>query len=125
MRAATAFAGENRAERQAGGQRLGDHDDVRLRGKFLVREVAAGAAEAALNFVGDQQGAVLRGECARALPECFADRIDAAFALNRFQDDGANGVVEFRFEVRDVVERDEFDAGNERREGQRDIFRWR
>ena len=68
-----------------------------------------------MNFIGDQRGVVLRGQLARALPECFADRENAAFALNRFDHEGADGVVEFRFEVGDIVEADEFDAGNQRR----------
>ena len=55
------------------GQRLRHGDNVRHARESLVREVAAGAAEAALNFVGDQRGVVLRGQFARALPESFAD----------------------------------------------------
>ncbi len=35
----------------------------------LVGKRAARAAQAALNFVGDERGAVLRGQFARALPE--------------------------------------------------------
>ncbi len=61
------LVGENRAERQAARERLGYGDDVRKRVEFLVGETAAGAAQAALNFVGDQRGIVLRGEFARAL----------------------------------------------------------
>src|ERR1700744_730245 len=51
------------------------------------------------------------------MPGNFADWMDAAFALNRFQNDGADGVVEFRFQVANVIEFYEFDAGHEGREG--------
>ena len=53
------FVGDERAEREAARQRLRDRHDVRQRLEFLVSELAAGAAEAALNFVGDQRGAVV------------------------------------------------------------------
>src|SRR5216684_5754358 len=56
------FGGENSAERKSGGERLGDQNNVRLRGKFLIGKEATGAAEAALNLIGDQKSAVLRGE---------------------------------------------------------------
>src|SRR6267154_1235941 len=55
------FVSKNRAEGQASGQRLGDQDDVGLGGKLLVGEVASGAAEATLDFVGDEKGAMLGG----------------------------------------------------------------
>ena len=69
-----------------------------------------------LNFVGDQRGIVLRGQRARALPELFADRENAAFALNRFDDDRADRGVEFRFEIGNIIEADKFDARNKRSE---------
>src|SRR5579864_5742477 len=46
------FGGENRTERQPCREWLGDYDDIGSGGKFLVTEIAACAAEAALNFVG-------------------------------------------------------------------------
>ena len=54
------LTGDESAERQAACQRLGDGDDIRQRIEFLVREPAAGAAEAALNFISDERGIVLR-----------------------------------------------------------------
>src|SRR5580704_15528303 len=56
------------------------------------------------------------GQSARSIPERFADGMDAAFALNRFQDHRADGIVELRFEVADIVELHELDAGHERGE---------
>ena len=73
--------------------------------------MAAGAAQAALNFIGDQRGVVLRCQIARALPEGFADGENAAFALNGFKDQRADSIVKFSFEIGDIVETHEFDAG--------------
>src|SRR5262249_25413618 len=77
----------------------------------------------ALDFVGNEQGAVLSGERTRAIPERFADWVDTALALDGFQHDGADGVVEFGFKVADVVEAHELDAGKGRREGQAILLR--
>ena len=110
------FVGDDGAERQTSGERFGDREDVRTRREFLVGEVAAGAAQAALNFIGDQRGVVLRRQRARALPEGFADGENSAFALNGFEDQRADGVVEFRFEIGNVVEAHEFNAGDQGRE---------
>src|SRR5260370_5866620 len=115
--------GENGAEREASRERLGDQNNVRLRGKLLIAEEAAGAAEAALNFIGDQESAVLRSERTSAIPEDFADRINPAFALDRFEENRADGVVEFRLEISDVVETHELRSGDEGREGQAILFR--
>src|SRR6267142_1050937 len=115
--------GENCAEWKAGGERLGDQNNVRLRGKFLIGEEAAGAAESALNFIGDQESTVLRGKRASTIPECFADGIDSPFALDCFKKDGADSVVEFRFEISNVVETHELRAGNKGRERQAVFFR--
>ena len=111
------LVGDECAERQAAGQRFCDGHDIRQRLEFLIREISAGAAQAALNFVRDQRGVVLRRERPGAIPKSFADRENAAFALNRFNHNGADGVIEFRFEIADIVEADEFDAGNQRSEG--------
>src|ERR1700686_692915 len=105
---------EDCAERKPGGQRFGKQDDVRLGWKFLVSEVPPGAAEAALNFVGDEQSAILRRKRASAIPEAFRNRVNAAFTLNGFQDYSANCVVKFGFEIGDIVEADKFDAGHQR-----------
>src|SRR5260370_38830947 len=117
------LGGKNGAERKAGGERLGNQSDVRLRGKLLIAEEAAGAAKSALNLIGDQESAVLRGKRAGAIPENFAEGIDPALALNWLQKDATDGVVEFRIEVSNVVETHELRAGNEWGEGQPILFR--
>src|SRR5258708_6873310 len=95
---------DDRAQRQTGGERFCDDRYIRLRRKRLKSEVAACPAQSPLNFVGDQQSAVFGRESTGTLPELCGERKDAAFALNRFQNDCANGIVEFAFEIRDVVE---------------------
>src|SRR6267143_1992964 len=108
------FIGDECAERQPARQRLGDGDDIRRRIESLVGETAPGAAEPALNFVGDQSGIVLGGQRMRGEPEIFTYGADATLTLNGFDHQGADGVVEFGFEVSDIIEADELNAGNER-----------
>ncbi len=84
--------------------------------ELLIRKIAAGASQARLNFVGDQRRIILRRECAGALPESPADGENSAFALNRLDHNGADRLVEFGFEIRHIVDVDEFDSGNQRLE---------
>ena len=113
---------EDGTERKAGRQRLGDENDVGLTRELLISEVAAGAAEAALNFVGDEERAVFGSKSAGSVPEILGDGIDAAFALNGLKEDGTDSIVEFRFEVVDIIEADEIDARDKRREGESVFF---
>ena len=96
------FVGHDHAERNAAGQRLGgDHDvghgDV---AGALVGEVGAGAAHAALGFVGDQEGVEAVGQFARLGDVLRGERVDAAFALDHFEHDGGGAVAEGGFERR-------------------------
>ena len=45
--------------------------------------------------------------------------MNSAFTLNRFEQEGADGVVEFRLEIFYVVEIYEFDAGEQGAKGSR------
>src|SRR5208282_2963903 len=117
------FRREDRAKRQACGKRLGYYCDIGLRGKFLVSEIAARASQTTLDFVGNKERAVLCGKGARAVPEIFADGINATFALNGLEEYGADRVIKFRFEIGDVVEAYKFDAGDERSEREAVLFR--
>ena len=117
------FRGENGAQRKAGCKGLGNQNNVGPGRKLLIGEVAASAAGSALNFVSIQKSAVLNGKRPSAVPEFVADRIDSAFALERFQKNATNGVIKFRFEVGDVVETHELRARNGGREGQPVLFR--
>ena len=58
-------AGAERGEREAAGDALGHADDVGLDAVVIDGEHLAGAAEAALHLVGDEQDAVLRGSARR------------------------------------------------------------
>jgi len=116
------FGGQDCAEREASSERLGDGYKVWLGRKLLIGEVAAGTAEPALNFVGDEQGIVILSERAGAIPKGFADGVDATFALDGFEDYGADVVVEFGLEVGYIIEFDEFDSRDERSEGQSIFF---
>src|SRR5260370_9175076 len=98
------FGGQDGAERQTGGEGLGDEDDVGFRGKLLVGEVAAGATQATLNFVGAEQSAVRRGAGAGAIPEGLGAGMEAAFSLAGFEDAGPDGVGEFGFTIAVIAE---------------------
>ena len=115
--AGDAVGGENCAQRQSGGEWFGDGDDVRLEAVVLVGKPASGAAQAALDFVENQQRATALGQLARGLQKFRADRIDAALALNRFQTNGADAAIELALQIVDVVEANETDAGQQRRKG--------
>ena len=84
------FLRQESAQRQAARQRFRDDDDVGQAGQALIGELTPRAAQAALNFVGDQNGAVLGGQFPRALPERVADGINSAFALNRLDENRAD-----------------------------------
>src|SRR5579859_807434 len=117
------FCGEDGPKREARCKRFGNQNDIGHGRKLLVREIAAAAAQAALNFIGDEKRAVPGSQGSGTLPELFADRKDAAFALNGFEKNGADGAVKFRFKISQVVEADKFDAGNERSKGEPVFFR--
>ena len=85
----------------------------------LISKRAAGAAQAALNFVGDQRRAVMRGQFPRARPKRAAHREDAAFALNGLHDDGAHRIVEFRFQIGGIVKRTNSTPGTSGANGSR------
>ena len=59
---------EHARERQAAGDRLGDRDQVGLDVVVLDREELAGAAEAGLHLVDDQDDPVVVADAADALP---------------------------------------------------------
>src|SRR5215469_2668853 len=115
------LADQQSSKRQSAGNRFGDRDQIGLNSVMLVSEPAAGASEAALDFIGDQQRVVFFRELVRSLSELFADRTYSAFALQELEPDGANSGIEFPREVVNVIEIHELHAGNDRRKG-RAIF---
>ncbi len=73
-------------ERQAAADRFRHHDDVRLDACVFEGEQLARTGETGLNFVDDQQNAMLLRHFADALQPLGRCRVNAAFALNGFQD---------------------------------------
>src|SRR5690349_9558089 len=66
-----------------------------------------GAPQPALDLVEDERGLVTIGQLAAGGQEFLRRRLDAAFALYRLQDDGANFVVYRCAQSFDVVARRE------------------
>src|SRR5258708_4818904 len=87
------FGSENRAERKSSGERLGDQRDIGFRGKFLISKIAARAAEPALNFTRDEQGATLPSESAGAIPEHIPDPLTSASPFNGFHENAPNPFI--------------------------------
>ena len=82
-----------RAQWQACSNWFGDGDDVRGHAECLEGKDGAGAAEAALDFVEDQSGAMTVGEEAALAQEVGGTFVDAALAENWLEHDGAGLVV--------------------------------
>src|SRR5262245_39160430 len=72
------------------------------------------SAEAALNFIHDQKSALLLRKRPRRAVKLLGDGTDAAFTLNRFDQDSADVVGELSFEVAYIVELNELEARHER-----------
>src|ERR1700686_539425 len=81
---------------------------------MLVSKPAAGASQAALDFIGNQQRAMLARQTLRSLGKRRAQRTDAAFTLDKLKTNRANGIVKAAFQVGNVVELHEVDAGKPR-----------
>ena len=111
------FGAEHCAQRNAAGKRLGQRDDVGSDAVVLKGAPLAGAAHAGLNLIDDEQCTGGAGECACLGEELLRERANAAFALNGFNEDGADVVGELGAQVGDVVEANELDAGNDGSEG--------
>ena len=78
---------EQRADRQPVRETLGERDGVGLHAELLPGEERAAAADARLNLVEHEEGAVLVGQLARPGEDLRGQRVDAAFALHRLEDD--------------------------------------
>ena len=81
-------AGDERRERQAAGNALGDGDHVGGDAGVFDGPPLAGASHAGLDFVDDQQDAVLVADAAEFLEESGGRGKVSAFALDGFDDDG-------------------------------------
>ena len=102
--------GEHHADGETAAQALGVGQDVRRDAIVHVGEQLAGTAQAGLHLVEDQQRAVLIAQLARAFQIRLVRRQHTAFALDRLQHHGAGLVGNGRFQRRQVVIGDMFDA---------------
>ena len=97
-------------------------DDVGQDAEVLVAEPLAGASEAALDLVGDEEGAGGVAEFAGGGEELLRDGVDAALALDGLDADAADcSEPAEKWERRSStsLKRYEFDVGHDRREGTR------
>ncbi len=97
------FFGEEGAERHAGGDWLGDGDDVGDDCEALEGEQFAGAAETALDLVENERGLMMVGQGAAGKEEFFGTFEDSALAEDGFQHDGAGVGVDGGVERFNVV----------------------
>ena len=107
---------ERRADRHAAAERLADRDEVRLDAERGEVERIAGAAEAALHFVGDEQRAGLRARFGDRAGEGRRQRPHAAFALDRFGDHRGGRGRHRGFDRGRVVDGDELHRRQQRLE---------
>ena len=76
------------ADRKAAAERLGQRHDVGRDAGVLIGEHVAGAADAGLYFVENQQQAVVVAQLAQRAQECMRHHPHAAFAHDRLDHDG-------------------------------------
>ena len=107
------FGAQHRSERKAAGEWLGERGHVGLDAVVLIGAPLAGAAHAGLNLIDDQQRAGGTGQRAGFGEELLRQRTNAAFALDGFDENGADFIGEFGAQIGDVVEADELNAGND------------
>ena len=89
-RARNLFRAKNRAQRNAAGKRLGQRGHIGLNAVVLIGAPLAGAAHAGLNLIHDQQRAGRAGQRARFGEKLLRERTNAAFALDGFDENGAD-----------------------------------
>src|SRR5215471_5458174 len=84
---------------------------------MLVAEPFSGASQTALNFICDQQRAMLLRQPVSRFGKLTAHRPDATFSLYELETNRTDGVVKIPLEVCDVIEFHELHTGKDRREG--------
>jgi hypothetical protein len=110
------LGGEAGAHREAAADPLGRGEDVGLDAVMLVGVEPAGAGDPALHLVEHQHQVALVAEAPQALHEFGAGRADAAFALDRLDQEAGAVLVERRLGGGEVVELDDDEAGQQGRE---------
>ncbi len=94
------------ADGHAVAERLRERDHVGAHAVVLEAEPLAGATEAGLHLVDDQQQVALVAQPPHALEELDGGRVDPAFALHRLEEDRGHRRVDGRLERVEVVPRD-------------------
>ena len=84
------FGGQHHADRHAAGEPLGERDGIGTRAGSGRAQKAPEAPDAGLNLVQEQERAGRVARLAKCFQEARRRRQDAAFALNRLDDHGAN-----------------------------------
>ena len=79
-------------DRHASGQALGHGDQIRLDTGMLEAEPGAGATEAGLHFVEDQNDAMLLGQLAQCLEKLRWRGEEATIALHRLDEDSGHAL---------------------------------
>src|SRR5580704_12858711 len=111
------IGGENCSQRQSRGQRLRNRHNIGRDPIVLIGEITAGAAETALDFIKKQKCSTAFGQLAREFQKLGTDGTNSSLTLNGFQADGAYAGVKLPLQIVAVVEFNEADSGQERREG--------
>ena len=104
------FCAEHRAQRNAASQGFCQGGDVGQHAVVLIGAPLSSAAHAGLNLICDKQRAGGASKIASGLQEFVGHGANAAFALDRFDEDGAEFGGEFRLQVVDIVEADKLDS---------------
>ena len=105
------FVDQEGAEGDTTAERFAEDESVGLDAGAGVGEPIAGAPEAALDFVEDEEGVVLVGEAAGFDEERIVEDVDAAFAKDGLDEDGGRLVGDSRAKLLEVVAVDEGDVG--------------
>src|ERR1700722_17659373 len=106
------FLREECAERESGGDGLGNRHNVGGHAETLEGKNRSRPPQSALNFVEDQRHVVTVGECATLAQELHRTFIDSAFTKNRLEHNSA-GIITYGspqtfqivlFDERDIFE---------------------
>ena len=108
------FRHQDGSDGQTVGQWLGQRHDVGRDGAGFVRPEMARAAQATLDFVEDEGGLMLAAQIPQTAQELRRADVDAAFSLCGLNDHGAGGRADLLARRRQIVERRESDARQER-----------
>jgi len=105
------FGGEHRAKGKSTANAFGHHHDVRRNpGPFMGKKLTR-TSNPALHLIQDQKNAVFVTQFSHALEAGIWQWSDAAFALNRFENDGGRGVIYGSFKCFMISPSQLFEAG--------------